>query len=71
MHAEGRDRARPAGSGISRADAYVTNAVKHFKWVARGNRRIDQRPNGTQIAARDAACSGLVADLVTARKALG
>ncbi len=40
-----------ADSGINRADAYVTNAVKHFKWVARGKRRIHQRPNGTEIAA--------------------
>lgn len=38
-------------SGIERADAYVTNAVKHFKWVARGKRRIHQRPNGTEIMA--------------------
>jgi uracil-DNA glycosylase len=34
-----------------RADAYVTNAVKHFKWEARGKRRIHQRPNGTEIMA--------------------
>lgn len=38
-------------SGISRQDAYVTNAVKHFKWQPRGKRRIHQRPNGTEIMA--------------------
>jgi uracil-DNA glycosylase len=38
-------------SGIDRADAYITNAVKHFKWEARGKRHIHQRPNGTQITA--------------------
>ena len=38
-------------SGIKRGDAYVTNAVKHFKWVARGKRRIHQRPSGTEIMA--------------------
>lgn len=38
-------------SGIKRADTYVTNAVKHFKWAARGKRRIHQRPNGTEIMA--------------------
>jgi uracil-DNA glycosylase family 4 len=27
-------------AGISRDDAYVTNAVKHFKFVERGKRRI-------------------------------
>jgi uracil-DNA glycosylase len=51
-----------ADSGIQRADAYVTNAVKHFKWEARGKRRIHQRPNGTEIMA----CRGwLEAELVT------
>jgi uracil-DNA glycosylase len=40
-----------ADSGISREDAYVTNAVKHFKWEARGKRRIHQRPSGSEIAA--------------------
>jgi DNA polymerase len=38
-------------SGIDRAGTYVTNAVKHFKWEARGKRRIHQRPNGTEIMA--------------------
>lgn len=38
-------------SGISRADVYLTNAVKHFKWTERGKRRIHQRPNGTEIRA--------------------
>ena len=36
---------------IGRADVYLTNAVKHFKWTARGKRRIHQRPNGTEIKA--------------------
>ena len=44
------DRALQA-SGINRADAYLTNAVKHFQWEARGKRRIHQRPNGTEIMA--------------------
>ena len=30
--------------GIDRAEVYLTNAVKHFKWEARGKRRIHQRP---------------------------
>ena len=38
-------------SGISRQDAYVTNAVKHFKWQPRGRRRIHQRPSGTEVMA--------------------
>jgi DNA polymerase len=29
----------------------VTNAVKHFKWTARGKRRIHERPNGREVAA--------------------
>ncbi len=40
-----------ADSGIARKDVYLTNAVKHFKWTARGKRRIHQRPNGTEIKA--------------------
>jgi DNA polymerase len=31
--------------GIERAEVYLTNAVKHFKWEARGKRRIHQRPS--------------------------
>lgn len=31
-------------AGIDRQLVYVTNAVKHFKWVARGKRRIHQTP---------------------------
>ncbi len=39
------------GAGLDRTQAYVTNAVKHFKFVPRGKRRIHQRPNGTEIRA--------------------
>src|SRR5919202_2252564 len=38
-------------AGIDRATVYVTNAVKHFKWEARGKRRIHKRPNAEEIAA--------------------
>ena len=38
-------------AGIDRVDAYVTNAVKHFKWQARGKRRIHQKPNWAETAA--------------------
>jgi uracil-DNA glycosylase family protein len=38
-------------AGIDRTTVYVTNAVKHFKWVARGKRRIHQKPNWSEIAA--------------------
>ena len=40
-----------AGAGIDRATTYVTNAVKHFKWQARGKRRIHQKPNWTEMTA--------------------
>jgi uracil-DNA glycosylase len=54
-------------AGIERRDAYVTNAVKHFKWVARGKRRIHQRPTGTEIKA----CRGwLEAELSVVRPRL-
>jgi DNA polymerase len=38
-------------AGIDRRRAYVTNAVKHFKWVPRGTRRIHSKPNSVEIAA--------------------
>src|SRR5688572_20327617 len=38
-------------AGIDRSDAYVTNAVKHFKWEPKGKRRIHQKPNWNEIAA--------------------
>jgi uracil-DNA glycosylase len=57
---EGRPFVGPAGrvfdealaeAGIEREKVYVTNAVKHFKWKARGKRRIHQKPNAAEIAA--------------------
>jgi uracil-DNA glycosylase family protein len=38
-------------AGIDRSLAYVTNAVKHFKWTARGKRRIHQKPNASEMTA--------------------
>jgi DNA polymerase len=40
-----------AEAGVDRADTYVTNVVKHFKWEERGKRRIHAKPNATEIAA--------------------
>ncbi len=40
-----------AEAGIERGQTYVTNAVKHFKWVPRGTRRIHSKPNAMEIAA--------------------
>ena len=38
-------------AGIDRELAYVTNAVKHFKWQARGKRRIHAKPAWSELAA--------------------
>jgi uracil-DNA glycosylase len=38
-------------AGIDRAKVYVTNAVKHFKFVARGKLRLHQKPNTPEIRA--------------------
>jgi uracil-DNA glycosylase family protein len=38
-------------AGIDRSEAYVTNAVKHFKWRPRGNRRLHQTPRVGEIEA--------------------
>src|ERR1051326_9621264 len=54
---QGRPFVGPAGrlladalaeAGIARERTYVTNAVKHFKWVQRGKRRIHEKPNGRE-----------------------
>ena len=38
-------------AGIDRDRVYVTNAVKHFKWTARGKRRIHQKPTREEVRA--------------------
>lgn len=38
-------------AGLDREKIYVTNAVKHFKFVERGKRRIHSKPNGIEISA--------------------
>ncbi len=57
---EGRPFVGPAGreldealeaAGIDRADAYVTNAVKHFRFEERGKRRIHQKPDARHVKA--------------------
>jgi uracil-DNA glycosylase len=57
---EGRPFVGPAGrlldralaeAGIDRSATYMTNAVKHFKWQARGKRRIHQKPTWAEITA--------------------
>jgi uracil-DNA glycosylase len=40
-----------ARAGIDRADAYVTNAVKHFRFEERGKRRIHQKPEARHVKA--------------------
>ncbi len=47
-------------AGIDRATVYVTNAVKHFKWVERGKRRIHATPLAGEI---DACKPWLVAEI--------
>jgi DNA polymerase len=57
---EGKPFVGPAGrlldramgeAGIDRSAAYVTNAVKHFKWKGQGKRRIHQKPSWNEVAA--------------------
>jgi uracil-DNA glycosylase len=57
---EGRPFVGPAGreldrvleaAGIDREAAYVTNAVKHFKFKERGKRRIHDKPTYTEVRA--------------------
>ena len=55
---QGRPFVGPAGqvfdralaqAGIDRDSVYVTNAVKHFKFVPRGRRRIHQKPGHLEV----------------------
>lgn len=57
---QGRPFVGPAGRllnrcleslGIDRHHLYLTNAVKHFKWIPRGKRRLHQKPNSREINA--------------------
>lgn len=36
-------------AGIARADVYVTNAVKHFKFVPRGKKRLHAKPTTAEV----------------------
>lgn len=38
-------------AGIDRAEVYLTNAVKHFKYTMRGKRRLHQKPDAPEIDA--------------------
>jgi DNA polymerase len=38
-------------AGIARAEVYLTNAVKHFKWAAMGKRRLHQKPTAREVHA--------------------
>jgi DNA polymerase len=40
-----------ADAGIERRDAYVTNAVKHFRFTVTGKRRIHQTPGAEHVRA--------------------
>ena len=40
-----------AEARISRDEVYITNAVKHFRWIQRGKRRLHQKPAVRQIVA--------------------
>jgi uracil-DNA glycosylase family protein len=38
-------------AGIPRGDAYLTNAVKHFKWEPRGKVRLHKKPSAREVTA--------------------
>ena len=40
-----------AAAGVERDEVYITNAVKHFKWQARGKRRLHKTPAQREIDA--------------------
>ena len=38
-------------AGVPRDEIYLTNAVKHFKWIPRGKKRLHQKPGSREIEA--------------------
>lgn len=57
---EGKPFVGPAGrllneglqqAGLERKEAYVTNAVKHFRWEERGKRRLHKKPRWSEVQA--------------------
>jgi len=57
---EGKPFVGPAGrildegleaAGVPRSAVYLTNAVKHFRWIRRGKRRLHEKPNSRQVRA--------------------
>jgi uracil-DNA glycosylase len=38
-------------AGLDRRHAFVTNAVKHFKYTLRGKRRLHKKPNAAEVRA--------------------
>jgi uracil-DNA glycosylase len=40
-----------ADAGVDRTEVYITNAVKHFRFVMRGKMRFHQKPSGGHIRA--------------------
>jgi DNA polymerase len=40
-----------AEAGIDRAEVYLTNAVKHFKFEERGKRRLHKKPSAAEVTA--------------------
>lgn len=54
-------------AGIARTDAYITNAVKHFKWTPRGKRRMHKKPTDAEI---DACRPWLIAELTVIKPAV-
>lgn len=37
--------------GIDRSRTYITNVVKHFKWIPKGKRRLHQKPRASEVEA--------------------
>lgn len=73
---EGRPFVGPAGTLLRNAlqsaqidpdSVYITNAVKHFKFVERGKRRIHAKPKRTEVLACE---PWLIAEIAAVRPAL-
>lgn len=52
-----------ADAGLARDALYLTNAVKHFKWEARGRRRLHKTPSPDEVRACSRWLEGEIAAL--------
>jgi hypothetical protein len=60
-----------SGAGIERKLAYVTNVVKHFKWRAKGKRRIHPQRSAASLPGEPSTPSTIIVAAVRSPSSAG